>query len=255
MSIRPRFSHPRAPKRSTISVAPLLGALLALVTVAPHALAESVAQQADAEPIYRSRERFWQGQLGMRSTFVTDPGFDPFATDDMLTSFSLGVSRTVFNHESFSLAPGLFWDYGARSATARSSPSSLGSHRLGLSLEGRYHFAPWAYGLVRLTPSAIQQSAQITDQLAAAPLVARAWTAGIDASAGAAFLLGPHHDASTVVARWWLAAEGGYGYAGSASLLMRADLPSDDPRRTGDLDLGRLALSGGFFRLYGAVTF
>jgi hypothetical protein len=36
---------------------------------------------------------------------------------------------------------------------------------------------------------------------------------------------------------------------------MRPDLDSEDARRTGDLNLGRLALSGGFFRLYGSVTF
>jgi hypothetical protein len=232
------------------SVVSLLGALLALAAASPAAAADAVA---DAEPRYAARERFWQGQVGLRSTFVTHPGFDPFATDNALTSFSLGVSRTVFNYDAFSLAPGVFWDYGGRSASARGAPSSLTSHRLAVALEGRYHFAPWAYALVRLTPSAIQQSAQLEDPLAAAPLVARAWTAGLDASAGAAFLLGPHGDSAPV--RWWLAAEGGYGYAGSTSLLMRPDLPSDDPRRTGDLDLGRLALSGGFFRIYGSVTF
>jgi hypothetical protein len=212
-----------------------------------------VARPAQAESLYGSRESFWQGQVGMRSTFVTDPGFDPFATDNVLTSFSLGVSRTVYEYGAVSLAPGFFWDYGARSATARSQLTSLSTHRLALALEGRYHFAPWVYGLVRLTPSAIQQSAQLTDQFAAAPFVARAWTVGLDASAGAAFLLGPHAESSPV--RWWLATEGGYGYASSASLLMHPDLPSDDPRRTGNLDLGRLALAGGFFRIYGSVTF
>jgi hypothetical protein len=214
-----------------------------------------VARAAEEGPLYGSRESFWQGQVGVRSTFVTDRAFDPFATDNALTSFSLAVSRTVFNYDAFSLAPGFFWDYGARSATARGEQSSLTSHRLGLALEGRYHFAPWAYALARLTPSAIQQSTQVNDQLAAAPFVARAWTFGIDASAGAAFLLGPHSATSASPVRWWLAAEGGYGYATSASLLMHPDLASDDPRRTGDLDLGRLALGGGFFRIYGSVTF
>ena len=221
------------------------GALLALLSVAP---------RAEAEALYGSRESFWQAQVGMRSTFVTDPGFDPFATDNVLTTFSIGASRTIFDYEAFSFAPGLFWDYGARSATARGNATSLSSHRLALALEGRYHFAPWGYGLVRLTPGAIQQSAQLKDPLAAAPYVASAWNFGLDASAGVAFLLGPHTD-STFPVRWWLAAEGGYGYAASASLLMRPDLASDDPRRTGDLDLGRLALGGGFFRIYGSVTF
>jgi hypothetical protein len=233
-------------ERAILPLVPFAGAMLAVV---------GIARAARAEPLYGSSETFWQGQVGLRSTFVTDPGFDPFASDDVLTSFSLGVSRTVYDHEAFSLAPGIFWEYGARSSTARSQPTSLTSNRLAVALEARGHLAPWAYGFVRVAPTAIQQRAQLSDPLAAAPLVASAWTFGVDASAGAAFLLGPHSATSTAPLRWWLAAEGGYGYASSAPLLMHPDLASGDPRRTGDLDLGRIALGGVFFRLYGSVTF
>jgi hypothetical protein len=210
------------------------------------------APAVQAESLYGNRESFWQGQVGLRSTFVTDPGFDPFATSNVLTSFSLGGSRTIFVEDAFSFAPGIFWDYGARSATARGQATSLEVNRLSLALEGRYHIAPWVYGLVRVTPGAIHQSAQIDDPLAGAPYVANAWTFAFDASAGAAFLLGPH---SSSPVHWWLAGEGGYGYAGSASLMMHTDLAAGDPRRTGDLDMGQLALSGAFFRIYGSVTF
>jgi hypothetical protein len=213
------------------------------------------APRAEADPLYGSRESFWQGQVGVRSTFVTDPGFDAFASDNALTTFTIGVSRTVFDHDAFSFAPGIFWDYGARSATARGDSASLSSNRLALALEGRYHFVPWAYGLVRLTPTAIQQTAELKDPLADAPFVASAWTFGFDASAGVAFLLGPHAESTGSPVRWWLATEGGYGFASSASLLMHPDLPANDPRRTGDLDLGSVALAGGFFRIYGSVTF
>jgi hypothetical protein len=246
MSLFVRSVRRRRSARSFLSLAFFAAAIVGVA---------GVAEAAEDEPIYGRRESFWQGQIGMRSTFVTDPGFDPFATDNMLASFSLGVSRTVFQYDAFSLAPGLFWDYGARSATARSQLTSLSSHRLGLALEGRYHFAPWIYGLVRVTPTAIQQSVRLSDPLAVAPFVANAWTFGLDASAGAAFLLGPHRSTSTSSLRWWLAAEGGYGYASSASLSMQPDVSSDDPRRTGNLDLGRLALGGPFFRVYGSVTF
>jgi hypothetical protein len=230
----------------TLSLAVFAGALFTALSIAP---------RVEAEPLYGSRESFWQGQVGMRSTFVTDRGFDPFATDNVLTTFSLGASRTVFDYDAFSLAPGIFWDYGARSATARGNAASLASHRLALALEGRYHFMPWMYGLVRVTPGAISQSARLQDPLAPAPYVASSWSFALDASAGVAFLLGPQAAAASSPVRWWLAAEGGYGYAGSAPLLMRPDLASDDPRRTGDLDLGRLALGGGFFRVYGSITF
>ena len=238
-----RFSR----RASLLPLTSFAAALLTLLGLASPAAAES------PEGVRENRQSFWQGQVGVRSTFVTDPGFDPFATDNALTSFSLGMSRTLFEQDAFSLAPGLFWDFGSRSATARGDETSLSAHRLGLGLEGRCHLAPWMYALVRVTPSAIQQSARLSDPLAAAPYVASAWTFGLDASAGAAFLLGPH--SSSALARWWLAAEGGYGYAGSGSLLMRPELASDDPRRTGDIHLGSVALGGPFFRIYGSVTF
>jgi len=246
MSQHRRFFH-RSPTPSLLALSSCASALFTILAVARPAAAESLDGERE------SRQTFWQGQVGLRSTFVTDRGFDPFADDNVLTSFSVGVSRTIFEQGAYSLAPGFFWDYGSRSATARGAQTSLSSNRLGLALEGRCHLAPWAYALVRVTPSAIQQSARLSDPFAAAPYVANAWTFGLDASAGAAFLLGPH--SSTALARWWLAAEGGYGYAGSASLLMHADLPDDDPRRTGDINLGTVALGGTFFRVYGSVTF
>jgi hypothetical protein len=36
---------------------------------------------------------------------------------------------------------------------------------------------------------------------------------------------------------------------------MHSDLAEGDPRRTGDLDLGTLAMRGAFFRIYGSVTY
>jgi hypothetical protein len=243
----------RNPRNSPVSAALCVGAFFGLVAFASAARAQLPYGPAESEVEPTARNRFWQAQLGLRSTFVTDPGFDPFATDNALTSFSLGVSRTMIQQDAFSLAPGLFWDYGGRSANARGNATGLVTHRLGFALEGRYHFAPWGYGLLRVTPGAIHQSAEVKDSLALAPFVARSWTFAVDASAGAAFLLGPHRSTSPL--RWWLAGEGGYGYAGTASLVMHPDVGSDEPRRTGNLDLGRLALSGGFFRIYGSMTF
>ena len=238
----------RFARRTLRQLTSAAGALLALVGLARTAAAQEPYAERD------SRHSFWQVQAGVRSTFVTDPGFDPFSTADALTSFSVGASRTVFEQGAYSLAPGVFWDYGSSSATARGQQTSLSAHRLGLALEGRCHLAPWAYALLRVTPSAIHQRARLSDPFAAAPYVANDWTFGIDASAGAAFLLGPQSPSPALV-RWWLAAEAGYGYAGSGSLSMHADLPSGDPRRTGDVNLGSVALGGSFVRVYGSVTF
>jgi len=215
----------------------------------------SAATPAGAEPSFGDRETFWQGQLGVRSTFITDPGYDPFSTDNAFTQFSLGVSRTVWDQERLSFAPGVIWDYGERSSTARGENTSLVAHRLALALEGRYHLFPWLYGLVRLAPGAVHHSVELDDPLAPAPLVAKHWAFALDASAGVAFLLGPQTEASASPVRWWLAAEGGYSYTAPIDLVLHPDLADDDPRRSGELDLGKLAMRGGFFKVYGTVTY
>jgi hypothetical protein len=210
---------------------------------------------ARAESLFGNRESFWQGELGLRTQFVKDAGYDPFATNDAYSQFSLGVTRTIWSEDRLSFAPGLIWDYGGRSASARGLNASLSTHRLAASLEGRYHLFPWAYGLVRLTPGALHQAAEVEDSVAPASFVATKWVFAFDASAGAVFLIGPHAEETQSPVRWWAGAEGGYAYAGRASLTMHPDLPENDPRRTGDLNLGTLAMSGGFFRVYGCVTY
>ena len=208
-----------------------------------------------AESRFGNRESFWQGELGVRSQFIKDPGYDPFSTNDYFAQFSLGVTRTLWSEDRLSFAPGLIWEYGERSANARGQHTSLGTHRLAVSLEGRYHLFPWAYGLVRLTPGTLRQSAELEDPVSPARFVTTQWVFALDASAGAVFLLGPQSEETTSPVRWWLGAEGGYAYAGSTSLVMHPDLAEDDPRRTGNLDLGTLAMRGGFFRIYGSITY
>jgi hypothetical protein len=222
-------------------------------------LASSVAcsfsSPAAAESRFGDRETFWQAELGWRSSYVTDAGYDPFSDNNYLPQLSLGLARTIWDDDRLSFAPGVIWDYGWRGSTARGQNTSLATHRIALALEGRYHFLPWMYGLVRVTPGALHQSVEIEDPLAPAPFVAQGWVFALDASAGAAFLLGPQHEETSSPVRWWLAAEGGYGFAGSSPLVMHPDLSEGAPRRAGDLDLGTLAMRGPFFRVYGSVTY
>jgi hypothetical protein len=124
-----------------------------------------------------------------------------------------------------------------------------------LALEGRYHVTPWLYGLARFTPGVLRQSVELDDPISPAPFVAHNWVPALDASAGAAFLIAPHGEQATVPVGFWIAAEGGYSYARSSTLVMTPDLPEGDPRRTGDLDMGTLALRGAFVRIYGSVTY
>ena len=157
----------------------------------------------------RSAHSFWQAQAGFRQTFVTDPGFDPFSKNNGLPQLSLGLSRTVVERGAWSFAPGVAWEYGQVQGTARDHETQLDTHRLSLMLEGRYHLFPWLYALARVAPGALHQAAQVRDPLAVAPLVASNWAFTVDASAGAAFLLGPWTQSS--MPRFWLVAEGGYG--------------------------------------------
>jgi hypothetical protein len=225
----------------------LLSASLAAVT--------SVSSIASAEPAFGNRESFWQAEAGVRSMYITNPGYDPVSTDNSFVQFSLGASRTLWDQDQFSFAPGILWDYGQSSAQARGLPTSLEAHRLALSLEGRYHFLPWMYGLVRVAPGGLHQRVELDDPLAIAPYVARKWGFSFDSAAGLAFLLAPQAEVAASPVRWWVAAEGGYAYAQSGSLAMGPDVDPNDPRRTGGVDLGSLAVRGGFFRVYAAVTY
>jgi hypothetical protein len=213
------------------------------------------ASPASAEPSFGDRETFWQAEAGFRSMYITNPGYDPVSTDNALVQFSLGASRTLWDEGQLSFAPGIVWDYGESSATARGQSTGLQAHRLALTLEGRYHFLPWMYGLVRVAPGALHQRVEVEDPMAIAPYVSRHWEFAFDSAAGVAFLLGPQGEASRSPVRWWAAAEGGYSYAGSGSLAMGPDVDATDPHRTGGIDLGTLALRGGFFRIYAAVTY
>ena len=238
-------------KRSyVLPAASFSSALMAVALVCATASAQPIeVPAASAEPGREPSPAFWQAQIGARTTFVTDAGFDLFAADNALVQLSVAASRTLLVWERFSFAPGLSWDFGARSSTIRGDPSSLASHRLAVQLEGRYHLLPWLYGLVRVCPGAAHQSVEVQDSLAPAALRDTQWAPSADFSLGGAVLLGPQWSRSASAVRFWAQAEGGYGWAGRQHLVLSPDLASDDTRRVGTLDLGDLALRGGFFRI------
>jgi hypothetical protein len=209
---------------------------------------------ARAEPVDHTRE-FWRFELGLRGSYVPDAGLDPFSTNDYFPQVSLTASRTIFARGRFSFAPGLSWDYGGRSARARGDMASLDVHRLTLPLEGRAHFGVWGYAFVRGAPGLLVQSARIDDPSAPAPLVKSRALFAADISAGYAWLAWPHDDGEARHAHLWLQGDFGYGWAATERLTLTPDLPDDDPRRTGGIDLGNLKMRGVFFRIAGAVSF
>ena len=150
-------------------------------------------------------------------------------------------------------AGALTGDVGTRSATARGAPTSLYALRLLLGPEARWHLMPQLYLFARPSAGVLRTVAQLDEGSTGATLKASAWSFAVDATAGAAFaVIDLRRHAGDL--RFWLIADGGYGWAATSDLLLA---PEDDtgPKRTAELDLGELALGGPFFRIAAAATF
>jgi hypothetical protein len=191
---------------------------------------------------------------GMRTSFISDAGFDPFSDTDALNQFALHLGAVVFTSGSLSVAALGGWDYGKAEGTARGSSTELNLHRLWVGAEGRYHVLRRLYGYGRLAPALIQSSATLQDSVAGSTREASSWVFGADVSLGAAYELFGHQNGAVERARGWLALEGGYGWAASSDLMLEADADTA-PVRTAALDLGELALRGPFLRVQAAVSF
>lgn len=201
------------------------------------------------------REGTWRIEAGYRGSYIASSGYNPFSTNGYFPEFSLAASRTLVASRQFSFAPGVAWDFGNSSATARGDTTSLDMQRITVSLEGRLHFGPWGYAYLRAAPGAAVQHAQINDGSSPAPLSKTQWVFATDLSAGYAWLVWPRWDASVVQPRLWLQGEAGYGFAAGERLALAPSLPSGSLERATGVDLGSLAMAGGFFRVAAAVSF
>jgi hypothetical protein len=241
------------------TILPLL-MLVANTSSASVALAQSATAQGEAAPSgVDHREAMWRVEMGYRGSFVTSAGYNPFSRDDYFSQFSLDASRTLWAgaigglHVSF--APGIAWDYGESSASARGDAASLSMHRFTVPLEGRMHFGSWGYAFLRLAPGVAYQRAEVDDASSPSPLFKERWLFATDASAGYAWLVWPREQPSARTARLWLQSDVGYGLVAAEKLSLSPDLPSSDPRRVAGVDLGTLAMQGAFFRVMAATSF
>lgn len=231
----------------------LLPAVVFFAALAPAAHAEDVtlASPDTITTSHRNVSPVWMADVGYRGSFVSDPGMNAFSTKDYLAQFSLGASRKVLERGRLSFAPGLLWDYGGSTATARGAHTSLSVHRLSIPLEARYRIAPWLFGFVRAAPGLTSLATRVNDDSGPAPLAKSEWVPSLDLSAGAAWRFARVNDR----VGFWVTGEGGYGWAKSMALNLSPDLAGDDPRRVAHTDLGRLALRGGFMRFGAALSF
>jgi hypothetical protein len=240
------------------AIAIVCGISFSILLTAPAAHGDDEAVAPDYPAPTRGVDRLksmWRFELGYRGAFVSEAGFNPFSTQDYLAQVSMGGSRTVFTRGSFSFAPGLSWDYGRSSATARGDAASLEVHRLVVSLEGRVHFGAWGYVFARAAPGVALENAEVDDPTAPMALTKSRWLFATDLSAGYAYPLWPRAAPSEFTPRVWLQADGGYGWIATQALTLAPDLPSGDMRLASGINLGSLTIRGAFFRIAAAVSF
>jgi hypothetical protein len=202
------------------------------------------------------REGNWRLEVGYRGSFVSDSGYQPFSSNGYFPEFSMAASHTLLEDGRFSFAGGLAWDVGSSSSEVRQvDPASLVMQRFTVTLEGRIHFGRWGYAYLRAAPGAAWEKVEVDDAASPAPLEKTNWLFATDLSAGYACLLWPRDAASKVEPRFWLQGEGGYGWVAGQELTLEPALPSGSPVQTTGVDLGALAMQGGFFRVATAVSF
>lgn len=194
--------------------------------------------------------------LGLRESFIGDPGYDPYSTNDVLAQASLGFSRTTNVRGPFSFAPGVRWDFGSALGHARGADTSLVVHRLALPLEGRFHALPWLYVFGRITPGMMWQRASISDASMPEGLRTSSWVFSGEASIGTSLLFADFDgNPSSHAPKLWFTPEFGYSWAPGATSTLAANTAADDPRQFGTTDLARVAIRGAFLRFSVTTTF
>jgi hypothetical protein len=197
----------------------------------------------------------WLVGVGTRAGWIADEGYDPFATTDTLAQIHLAGTRTLLVRRNASLAAGIAWEYGERSANARGARSELGVHRLGALLQGRYHLDRDLFALVGVGPHALHLSASLDEQSAPAKLEDGRWGFGLDATGGVAWNVPRSLGAPNTLPEMWISGELGYGWATRRDLVLRPALEQSDPRSNTALALGSLALRGVMMRIAVSAAF
>ena len=242
--------------------------VLALISSAEHAHAEPPrgasplrveapldSSQARLEASRSASQPRLEASLGARVSKVGSAGYDPFASSDELLQASVGVGVTLFRQERLSLAGVGFWDFGSRSATARSADASLTVHRLSVGPELRFRVLQPMSLFVHVLPAFAHAQASLADGVAQSTRVAGHWSAGVDGALGAAFDLYTAPGASSIRPHLLVIAEAGYGYLGSTRLKLTPEAGQGAPERTAAVDLGSLSLAGPYLRISAAVSF
>jgi hypothetical protein len=201
------------------------------------------------------REILGRFEVGYRGVFVTNPGYNPFSTQDYFSGAALALSRAIVAESGFSFAPGIAWDYGSSTATARGDGATLQVHRFTVPLEGRLHAGPFGYAFIRVAPGIAGEHVEVTDSSAPSTLTKTQWLFAADASAGYALPVVPMPPRNGATFRLWLVGDAGYSWIADQRLDLTSTTPAGSPSMVNTIDLGTLSLRGAFFRVAAAVSY
>lgn len=239
----PRFALAEEPSPTEAPTETAAGSVVA--TPAPETDA-----RATQDPNHDNK--MWAITTGFRVAHIPSAGFDPFAKNDVLTSFDLEATRTLYVRDRWSFAVGFGGSMGGRQENARGDRASLTAGRLAVPLCGRYHVGRAFYVGARLAPSVTIAHAALDRGASSVSPSDTFALIGADASLGARFgiPLGP----STSKPRLWIGTDLGYSVTTShtLSLAQSEEVPGTTK---GNVSLGSLSLSGAFFRGNVGVSF
>jgi hypothetical protein len=164
------------------------------------------------------------------------------------------AGRVIYASGPISIAALLAWDWGSVESDARGAKTALEVNRFTLGAEGRFHVLRRVYAFGRVAPGALNAATSFSDRIVGADRKVDGWGFATDLSLGAGFEFAGDARGASSRPRGFLVAEGGYGWAQSMDLVYEAAGDSN-PVRLQPLDLGELAIRGGYFRLSAAITY
>ncbi len=194
---------------------------------------------------------------GFRIGYIPTSGFDAYASNDVLSQLSLDGTLTLIEKRPWSLAAGLGVDLGGRQSKIRETiDTSLFAMRVTVPIEARWHLASWMYAFGKLAPGVAYNAVSYKDPASLTPLRDKGAAFAGDASLGASFMIGGYKNLDKKGVRFWVTPEVGYGFTTAMRVEPNAGRDEDDVTGTeADASFGKLALSGGFWKLGVGFTF
>lgn len=232
---------------------------VAAAVVATGSAPDSVIDGAEPAPVSARKERpaphLISTEFGLRVTYIVHEGFDPYAENNGYGQVSLAGSYTFWRGTPISVAAGAEWNFGVARAEARGDATALAIHRLAASMQVRYAPVRRLSMFAKLAPAALHIRGDIEDIELSQTLEARTWTWALDATGGAALLLGSAGRDDRPSASFWFSVELGYSFAGEVEMMYRPDSDEDEVRHFGDVRLPNIRPSGFLNRFTLGVSF